>query len=55
MSKEKRKSSDVAPGVSEGEKPNIQDYKSEDKNELGKTRIIEESPKEAKEEKRIKD
>ena len=50
--KEKRESRDFAPTISESEKPSVKDYKSEDKNELGKTKIVEEPAKEAKQKKR---
>jgi hypothetical protein len=53
MSEKGRKGSrDFAPAVSESEKPSVQDYKSEDKNELGKTKIVEEPAKEAKKNRR---
>lgn len=52
LSKEKKASKDVAPTVSEAEKPTIQDYESKDENKLGKTRIIEEPAKEGKRDRR---
>lgn len=47
--KEKKGLRDFARAVSGSKKPSVQDYKSDDKNELGKTKIVEEpTKKEAK-------